>query len=64
MNADLAERISVAAREALQSPAMRERFKSEGLIAVGSNRSEFTQFVKTEIPRWAKIVAATGAKPE
>lgn len=64
MNADLAERISVAAREALQSPAMRERFKSEGLIAVGSNRSEFTQFVKTEIQRWAKIVAATGAKPE
>lgn len=64
MGADVAERISAAARDALQSPAMRERFKNEGLIAVGSNRSEFAQFVKTEIPRWAKIVAATGAKPE
>lgn len=61
---DMAERISLAAREALQSPAMRERFKSEGLIAMGTNRADFASFVKTEIPRWGKIVAATGAKPE
>jgi tripartite-type tricarboxylate transporter receptor subunit TctC len=61
---DMAERISLAAREALQSPAMRERFKSEGLIAMGTNRADFASFVKTEIPRWGKIVLATGAKPE
>jgi tripartite-type tricarboxylate transporter receptor subunit TctC len=61
---DMAERISLAAREALQSPAMRERFKSEGLIAMGTNRADFASFVKTEIPRWGKIVVATGAKPE
>ena len=64
MPTDVAERLSVAAREALQSPAMRERFKAEGLVAMGSNRTEFANFIKAEIPRWTKIVTATGAKPE
>ncbi|MDN8614398.1 tripartite tricarboxylate transporter substrate binding protein [Variovorax ginsengisoli] len=59
-----AARISAAAREALGSPAMRERFKSEGLIAMGTGQEEFGRFVKSEIVRWGKIVQATGAKPE
>jgi tripartite-type tricarboxylate transporter receptor subunit TctC len=59
-----AERISQAAREALQSPAMRERFRHEGLIPMGTGRAEFAGFVKSEIPRWRKIVVATGAKAE
>ncbi|MEJ8810298.1 tripartite tricarboxylate transporter substrate binding protein [Variovorax ureilyticus] len=59
-----AARISAAAREALGSPAMRERFKSEGLIAMGTGQEEFSRFVKSEIVRWGKIVHATGAKPE
>ncbi|GAA6121568.1 tripartite tricarboxylate transporter substrate binding protein [Acidovorax sp. FG27] len=64
MDAAEAEKISAAARAALQSPAMRERFAHEGLIPMGTGRAEFTAFVKSEIPRWGKIVTATGAKPE
>lgn len=64
MDAGEADRLSQAVREALQSPAMRERFRHEGLIPMGQGRGEFASFVKTEITRWGKIVAATGAKAE
>ena len=64
MPAELADRIAAAAREALSTPAMRERFKSEGLLVMNSQRAEFGQFVKSEITRWGKIVSATGVKPE
>lgn len=64
MPSQVADALSKAARDSLNSPAMRERFKSEGLIPMGSDRAQFAAFVKSEIPRWAKIVKATGAKPE
>lgn len=64
MSNDVADNLAKAAREALTSPAMRERFQSEGLIPMGSERGQFAAFVKSEIPRWGKIVKATGAKPE
>jgi tripartite-type tricarboxylate transporter receptor subunit TctC len=64
MPTELADRIAQAVREALNTPAMRERFKSEGLLLMNSQRAEFGQFVKAEITRWGKIVNATGVKPE
>ncbi len=64
MDAREAERLSLAAREALQSPAMRERFRHEGLIPMGQGQAEFAAFVQSEIARWNKIVVATGAKAE
>lgn len=64
MEAADAERLSQVAREALQSAAMRERFAHEGLIPMGQGQTEFAGFVRSEIARWAKIVAATGAKAQ
>ncbi|WP_295546194.1 tripartite tricarboxylate transporter substrate binding protein [uncultured Pseudacidovorax sp.] len=64
MNPELAEQFSRAARESLDTPAMKERFKTEGLIAMGTGREEFARFVKSEIQRWGRIVTATGARPE
>lgn len=64
MPPELADRFAQATREALTTPAMRERFKSEGLLVMNSQRAEFGQFVKSEITRWGKIVSATGVKPE
>lgn len=64
MPTDLADRLAQTTREALNTPAMRERFKHEGLLLMNSQRAEFGQFVKSEITRWGKIVSATGVKPE
>lgn len=64
MPAPLVARIADAARAALGSELVRERFRDEGLVPMGTGPDEFGAFVRSEIVRWGKVVAATGAKPE
>ena len=64
MNADLARRISDAARQAIATPDVKRRLESEGAVPVGNSPEEFARFVQAEIPRWAKVVKFAGAKPE
>jgi tripartite-type tricarboxylate transporter receptor subunit TctC len=60
----LADQIADAARAAGASEAMRARFIEEGLVPMGTGPEEFDRFLRSEITRWGKVVAATGAKPE
>ena len=62
--ADLARKLGDAARHALQQPDMLKRLDSEGAIPVGNSSEQFSAFVQSEIPRWAKVVKFSGAKPE
>lgn len=64
MPKELVDRLAGAARAALASPEMARRLADEGLVPVGSTPAEFQKFIATEIVRWGKVVAATGAKPE
>jgi tripartite-type tricarboxylate transporter receptor subunit TctC len=57
-----AQRISTACVEAVKSEQMRRHLKTEGLEPVGSNAADFARFLQREVERWAKVVAATGAK--
>ncbi|MGJ7612680.1 MULTISPECIES: tripartite tricarboxylate transporter substrate binding protein [unclassified Variovorax] len=62
--ADVARKLGDAARHALQQPDMLKRLDSEGAIPVGNSSEQFSAFVQSEIPRWAKVVKFSGAKPE
>jgi tripartite-type tricarboxylate transporter receptor subunit TctC len=64
MPADLAKRISDAARQAVAAPEVRRRIEFEGATPVGNAPAEFAAFVQQEITRWAKVVKYSGAKPE
>ena len=64
MAPELTKRISDAARQAIASPEVRKRLDAEGVIPVGNSPEEFVRFVQSEIPRWAKVVKFSGAKPE
>lgn len=64
MNPELAKRISDAARQAIASPDVNRRLEHEGAVPVGNSPEEFARFVQAEIPRWAKVVQFSGAKPE
>ena len=64
MNPELAKRISDAARQAIASPDVKRRLEHESAVPVGNSPEEFARFVQAEIPRWAKVVQFSGAKPE
>ena len=47
---------------ALKSPEVRDRLTSQGLELVGSTPEDFAQFIRDEIPKWAKAVRVSGAR--
>jgi len=49
---------------ALRLTDVRERLLSQGMEAVGNMPEEFSVYVKSEMAKWAKVVKASGAKPE
>jgi tripartite-type tricarboxylate transporter receptor subunit TctC len=55
-------KLQSTAIEALHSADVKEKLTAQGIIAVGSSSAEFTEYVKREIDRWGKVIAATGIK--
>jgi tripartite-type tricarboxylate transporter receptor subunit TctC len=48
----------------LNDPAARKQLTELGIDLVGNSSDEFRAYIKSEIPKWAKIVQASGAKAE
>ena len=48
----------------LQTPDMRERLMTLGSEVIGGEPKQLTEYMRVEIPRWAKVIKDTGAKPE
>ena len=40
----------------LKTPAMAERLSTDGSIAVGSTPQEFSQFIRSEVSKWRKVI--------
>ena len=60
---EMTTQLAAAAKASLAAPEFQQRLLSEGLTPIGSTPAEFGQFIRQEIVRWTKVVAATGAKP-
>jgi len=48
----------------LQTAEMRERLLGLGSEVIGGEPKQLTDYMKVEIPRWAKVIKASGAKPD
>ena len=48
----------------VQQPEVRERFQSQGLVALGSTPAELGDYLKSEIARWTKVAKDAGIKIE
>ena len=48
----------------LEKPDTAQKMAGEGAIPSGSTPEQFGELIRSEIVRWAKVVQATGAKPE
>jgi tripartite-type tricarboxylate transporter receptor subunit TctC len=48
----------------LQRPDVKERFRAEGIDAIGGTPEQFGAYIREEIARWAKVVKAANIRPE
>lgn len=61
---DVIGKLNTDAVGALNVPEVKERMAGQGLFVVANTPEQFAAFVKTEIPRWAKVVKDAGVKPQ
>jgi tripartite-type tricarboxylate transporter receptor subunit TctC len=58
------EKLGAAAARAARTPEMKTVLALEGAEPIGNSPDEFAAQVRTEMERWAKLVAATGIKAD
>jgi tripartite-type tricarboxylate transporter receptor subunit TctC len=58
----LVKKLSAAIADAVKSPDVAERLKSDGSTPVGSTSEQFNGHIKSEIAKWRKIATAAGLK--
>jgi len=60
----IVRKIHAEAVKALALSDVRARFADLGLEPIGNSPEEFAQVIKEEIPKWAKLIKDSGAKPD
>jgi tripartite-type tricarboxylate transporter receptor subunit TctC len=61
---DVIETLHRATIAALADPATRQRLADLGVEIAGTSPQEFAAYIKREIPKWAAVIKAAGAKME
>ena len=64
MSADLISKLNAACNKALQDPDVKEKILSQGNEIGGGTPEQFAVLIKTEAPRWAKVVRDAKIIPE
>lgn len=58
---EVVHKISADMNKVLQSPEVKQRMAEIGLTPVGNTPEQFDAYIRAEIPKWAKVVKASGA---
>ena len=61
---DIITLLNTELNKILQQPDTRERISSHGLVPVGGTAEELSNYLKSEIARWTKVVKTVGIKVE
>lgn len=61
---DIVDRWNTEVGKILASPDLRRRFLNDGLEPMGGTQEEFGRFVRVEIEKYARLVKASGMKPQ
>jgi tripartite-type tricarboxylate transporter receptor subunit TctC len=60
--ADVRTKLHQAIHQTLNEPATRKAFADLGVDVVNGTPAELRAYIKSEIPKWAEVVKASGAK--
>ncbi len=58
------EKLNAALNRAMESPDIVEKFAQLGMSSTRNNATEFGNFLKSEVPKWAAVVKSSGAKAD
>lgn len=58
---DVVNKISADMNKVMQTPEVRQRMADIGLTPVGNTHDQFDAYIRSEIPKWAAVVKASGA---
>jgi tripartite-type tricarboxylate transporter receptor subunit TctC len=61
---EIVERVSAAVAKILRDPAMREQLAKFGYEPVGNTPEEYTQFIRDEVAKWAKVIKDANIKAD
>jgi tripartite-type tricarboxylate transporter receptor subunit TctC len=61
---DVSQALQRALRDTLNDPQSRKALTDLGVDVVANSPEDFRAYIKSEIPKWAAIVKASGAKVE
>jgi tripartite-type tricarboxylate transporter receptor subunit TctC len=64
MAPDVVNRLNSEVRRILQLPDVRDRLRGDGIEPNQLDPRAFTEFVGSEIKRWAPVVRASGARAD
>ena len=57
-------RINAELNHVLAAADIKEKLAVQGVEAQGGTSAAFAAYLKSEIPKWTKVVRDSGAKPE
>ncbi len=58
----LVEKLNTVLNRALKTPDVVERLRADGAEAVGGSPESFALYIKSEIPKWIRIIRQSGAR--
>jgi len=61
---EIVARLGAEIAKTTREPAVRERFASLGTVPVESSPEAFGVFLRSEMAKWARVVKASGARPD
>jgi tripartite-type tricarboxylate transporter receptor subunit TctC len=62
--AAIAQKMNAAVNAAIRSPDIRERFDQLAFDPVGGTPADFADYIRAEIPKWAKVIRESNVKAE
>jgi tripartite-type tricarboxylate transporter receptor subunit TctC len=60
----IVDKLDAAMQEALKSATVHQRLESTGFVVAPTGMKHYTEFVKSELTRWTKVIKTAGIKVE